>query len=263
MASLSTAQALAFCRTHSTACILTVWPSGMTELSTARQWLQDLGGKIVHEARIEITPAASYLYVMALYAGEDWLESNCWYGEQPLPGGRPSGPFPGCQWKRELCFADGCGCAMHVLVFDAAQCPDIWTEKYSFRAQMASRTGNPGNSCIHLTDDQSRALRLPIAEPTLGGSGMACDASFAYVCARALLNPRSRYFLDVTCAPGEDPQAESWKNGMLRLLSDKQFVARFNLYTQWLADRSCEDTTEHNNGTTLFMPLPGALHDCE
>ena len=240
MASLNTVQALKFCRTHNTACILTVWPSGMAELSTARQWLQDVGGNIVHEARIEVPPAASFLYVMALYAGEDWLESNCWYGEQPLPGGRPSGPFPGCQWKRELCFAEGCGSAMHALVFDAAGCPDVWTEKYAFRAQMASRTGNPGNSCIHLTDDQSRVLRLPPAEAALsgGGDGMACDASFAYVCARALLNPLSRHFLDVTCAPDEDAPGESWRSGALQLLSGKPFVARFNRYTQWLADRS-------------------------
>ena len=41
---------------------------------------------------------------MALYDGEDWLESNCWYMEQPLPEGPPSGPLAGAKWKHALCF---------------------------------------------------------------------------------------------------------------------------------------------------------------
>ena len=42
--------------------------------------------------------------VMALYDGEDWIESNCWYAEQPLESGPPPGPCAGAKWKRALCF---------------------------------------------------------------------------------------------------------------------------------------------------------------
>lgn len=36
------------------------------------------------------------LYVNFSFAdGEDWLETNCWYMEGPLPEGPPDGPFAG------------------------------------------------------------------------------------------------------------------------------------------------------------------------
>lgn len=98
---LSAAAALRFCATSTDAVVLTVWPSGTGQLKDVEQWLTGAQAKVLYSAPVELTSqAAELLTVMALYDGEEWLESNCWYMEQPLPSGPPSGPFAGAKWKQ-------------------------------------------------------------------------------------------------------------------------------------------------------------------
>ena len=96
-------EALQFARTSPNAVVLTVWPSatGHAECSdTVSKWLAGLGVKIVHEETVSIASERSaVLLVMALYAGEDWLESNCWYHEQPLPSGPPRAGASSARWS--------------------------------------------------------------------------------------------------------------------------------------------------------------------
>ena len=215
------ARALTFCQTCPTAVVLTVWPSGRGALDMARQFLTDAGARVVHETEVPLAPHAHILSVLALYWGEEWLESNCYYYEQPLPDGPPAGPFAGAQWKTRLCFKSEA--PLHVFVADAADAPALWQRKYAVRARMADATGNAGNSCIHLTDDQSRALRGP-ARP---GPSAGCDDSYAFSCARCLLHPASLHFLNER-ARGCD-------------LGSEGFVRTLRKYAGWLTDRQCRD----------------------
>ena len=53
---------------------------------------------------------------------------------------------------------------------------------------LARASGNPGNSCIHITDEQTEGvLSAARAGARARASGMACDDSYAFACARALL----------------------------------------------------------------------------
>ena len=102
---LSAASAISYCATSPAAVVLTVWPSGTLCLDRVYEWLESSGAEILHSSTVPLsTPISELLSIMALYDGEDWLESNCWYAEQPLPDGPPSGPYAGAQWKRALCF---------------------------------------------------------------------------------------------------------------------------------------------------------------
>ena len=147
-------QALSFAATSPTAVVLTVWPSGTGQLPLVREWLDRTATTVVHEQSAPIaSELAELLLVMALYDGEDWLESNCWYQEQPLPTGPPQGPFAGAKWKQALCFRNPTSRDPHVFVCDTrTSTSSLWREKYSLRAQLARESGNPGNSCIHLTE---------------------------------------------------------------------------------------------------------------
>jgi len=79
------AAAMAFAARSPSACVVTVWPSGTGQLPAVHGWLRGAGVSIVHETTVPLTSAAAELLaVMALYDGEEWLESNCWYMEQPL-----------------------------------------------------------------------------------------------------------------------------------------------------------------------------------
>ena len=103
-----------------------------------------------------MTESAELLTVMALYNGEEWLESNCWYMEQPLPTGPPTGPFAGAKWKRALCYRNDADHRPHACVCDVSACGgSLWSSKYGIRRTLANKSGNPGNSCIHLTDEQT------------------------------------------------------------------------------------------------------------
>lgn len=166
-----------------------------------RDWLSGANARVVHEAPVLLTTEISELLtIMALYDGEDWLESNVWYMEQPLPSGPPSGPWAGAKWKRELCYRnrDNDQQPRAIVVDVSTATSSLWSGKYAVRRTLASKSGNPGNSCIHLTDAQGATLLAAYqrGERRPGVGGMSCDDSFAYACARALLHPASLKWLE-------------------------------------------------------------------
>ena len=193
-------RSLAHCRTSPSAVVLTLWPSGRHCIDIARAFIASCGAKIVSEHSIEMpidedrtSRLWAQLLTNALYDGEEWLESNCWYSEQPLEElgiglSRPSAPWAGTKWKAALCFRESA--ALRVFVLDVKSATrSLWSEKYGVRAAMSRHSGNAGNSCMHLTDDQTTAMR--------GGRrhGLDCNSSYAFACARALLHPHSLSFL--------------------------------------------------------------------
>jgi hypothetical protein len=117
--------ALRFTASSPAAVVLTVWPSGTGELATVRAWLEDAAARVVHEQPVPLkTELAELLTVMALYEGEEWVESNCWYSEQPLPTGPHEGPYAGAKWKRALCFRNAAASrAPHCFVLDVSPSP--------------------------------------------------------------------------------------------------------------------------------------------
>jgi hypothetical protein len=189
----------AFASSTPSAAIVTVWPSGTNHIDTVSSWLRDSKAHILLKDYVDLkSPLSEILSVMALYDREEWLESNCWYMEQPLPGGPPDGPFSGAEWKRQLCFRN-LDRNLFVFIIDVAECnSNLWSGKYIIRNELAKMSGNPGNSCIHITDDQSSLFddsgRIIIDKPL--GRGMACNDSYAYKCAKVLLNPSSQAFLN-------------------------------------------------------------------
>ena len=209
--------AFRFCCECPAAVILTLWPSGGACRGMAREYLEKCGANVVHEQTVGLRRHAAELSVRALYAGESWLESNCWYEEQPLPEGPPDGPHAGAKWKTALCFRTGDGSGeesngaydddgvddfqLYVFVVDAGNAPLLWQEKYTTRSKMARVSGHPGNSCMHITDSQAGGVLDAGAAPG-AGSGFDCDASYAYACAKVLLHPSGVKFLNETC---EDP----------------------------------------------------------
>lgn len=221
---LSAANAIATCASSPTMVVLTVWPSGNGQVAQIQSWLHDSGAQILHCSTVPLrTSIAELLCVMALYDGEDWLETNHWYMEQPLPGGRPDGPFAGAKWKRELCFK-GSNREPIAIVADVSQAStSLWSEKYTIRAALARASGNPGNSCIHLTDEQDSGV---LAAYRSGGArrlACSCDDSYAYACARALLHPASIAWLN------------SGAGGLaLSELGSPTFRAAWTRYTDWL-----------------------------
>ena len=88
-----------FCRTSPHAVIVTVWPTAHAQAAAARRWVEGCRGKILHDAEVAIGKQGAVATCLALYSGEDWLETNCWYGESPLPTGPPDGPHAGARWK--------------------------------------------------------------------------------------------------------------------------------------------------------------------
>jgi len=78
MSTLLGAPALEFCRSKETAVIATLWPTANSQVGAARQWLADSGATIVHEQSVYVRPEAAVPAMLALYHGEEWLESNCW-----------------------------------------------------------------------------------------------------------------------------------------------------------------------------------------
>lgn len=249
---MDVAEALRFARTSPDAVVLSLWPSAVGQNDAARSFLEANGATVVFETDAELPRGATAaedaetatLLVTALYWGEDWLKTNCWYGEQPLedlgvPGlRRPTERFwPGARWKKELCFRanddddDAAGRRLRVLVADVSRSRGrLWSGKYAVRARMARDTGRAGNSCMHLTDDQSDLVGTTT---TRRGSGTDCNASYAFACARCLLNPTSLEFLR-TCVkrfPRDDDRGS------------REFRDRFGAFCAWLADRNAEDVS--------------------
>ena len=204
------ARALEFCISSPDAVVLTLWPSGYDMCQEqAREYLSECGAKITYETDVTILEHAALHVVRAMYHGEEWLESNCWYEEQPLESGRPDGPHAGAKWKKELCFRtlnSDSVYALRVFVVDAKDARNtLWSSKYSTRSRMATTSGNPGNSCMHLTDDQAGVVLRKDAH--VPATGMGCDDSFAYQCARCLLSEESLHFLNKSCADPEVPES--------------------------------------------------------
>jgi len=244
--------ALRFARTNPNAVVLSLWPSAIghaeTQVDVARAWLRRAGATILHESSLHVPDGASTLLVLAMYWGEDWLRTNCWYGEQPLEGlgvpglSRPTGAWPGAKWKKELCFRPGpspgeeaAATRMHVLVADVGDGDGrsrLWSEKYAVRTAMARDTGRAGNSCMHLTDDQAGIVAGGNGTPRSWGTGTECNASYAFACARCLLNPEAMKFLNY-CAT----EAFVTDND----LQSNDFTRAFDAFCKWLGDRSFED----------------------
>ena len=210
--------ALDFCLTSPNAVILTLWPSGGEKcVEMAKNYLKSCGADIKFYKEIKIKKHAAVPVVRALYHGEDWLESNCWYDEQPLKTGPPSGPHAGAKWKKELCFnsddEDKDNYNLRIFIVNAKKATSLWRKKYSTRSEMARKTGNPGNSCMHITDSQENVL----SRGHVGEGGYACDDSFAFHCARALLDENSLYFLNNVC------------------VDEKNVDKHWDGYTSWLS----------------------------
>lgn len=273
---ISLANALRAARTNPDAVVLSLWPSAIvpplsssstpSQIDVARSYLRNSHVNILHESSIEIPIESSTLLIMAAYWGEDWLRTNCWYGEQPLEElgmEHPTGSWPGAKWKKELCFRqDGLGSTtttaaetgtmrMHVFVavVGGGDGPGrrrrIWADKYSVRAAMARDTRNAGNSCMHLTDDQSSQI-IQIHDRTNenlsgrhGGGGTDCNASYAFACARCLLNPLAMEFM-TECATKLFPKDED--------LVSVEFQNVFGNFCGWLGDCSFEDVVEVEGG---------------
>ena len=237
-------QALRFAAESEHAVVLTAFP-GCQEphLQLVRDWLgalEDVG--VILEKKVVIeTRAAQILAVLALYAGEEWLVSNCWYHEQPLATGEPEGAYPGAQWKRDLCFrGDEAEVTVFVLYVGKGK-PSPWKAKYAFRSRLSSLTGRPGNSCIHITDRQPRggsssedvarereravaaaalaATPQELAAANVTRGSMSCDASYAFACARALLHPSSLSFLKEQAAGGDAIGSEAFKKAWAEYIS--------------------------------------------
>ena len=115
---LAAADARAFCGASPHAVIVTVWPAAHAQAAAARAWVEGYGGKIIHDAELAIAKGGAVATCLALYAGEDWLETNCWYGESPLPEGPPAGPHAGAKWKAALTWTQNA--PLTVLVVDAS-----------------------------------------------------------------------------------------------------------------------------------------------
>jgi len=126
------------------------------------------------------------------------------------------------KWKRDLCFRNASSLNPEVYVLDVSEATrSLWSDKYAIRSSLARRSGNPGNSCIHLTDRQTQEiLARQHGHPERAG-GMGCDDSYAYSCARALLSSESVGFLNSELLAEID-------------LSSDQFSALWASYVDWL-----------------------------
>jgi hypothetical protein len=216
MAMSTDGEALAFCRASPSAVVVTVWPTAHALAHKARAWIEDCGGTVLHAREVDVGRRGAVATCMALYSGEAWLESNCWYGESPLPEGPPEGPHAGAKWKAALTWRRDA--PLTVFVVDAAAAGGaLWSSKYRVREALRREADALGNGCVHLTDDQASALAAwKRGAAAGGGGGYACDSSYAYHCARVLLDASSVAFLN-SC----DCDAP-------------QYAERFAAYATWL-----------------------------
>ena len=217
-------QALEYCCTSENAVVATLWPSaGEVSIPIAEDFFRNSNAAIVSKQTVRLHRSAAVNVVRALYDGEDWLESNCWYHEQPLDSGPPDPPFAGAKWKAALCFnggeRDSSGYfTLLVYVLDASKARSLWSNKYSARSSMSRAANAPGNSCMHLTDSQVDVIHSKTVKGNSNGDSYSCDESYAFQCARCLLDERSVEFLN---SLGEDFSVDP-ENGM------------WHEYTRWL-----------------------------
>jgi len=282
--SSSLERALEFTRNDPDAVVLSLWPSALQvssnnnnnepeQIRVARNYLETNGATIVHEQSIQVSSENAnlpLLLVMASYWGEDWLRTNCWYGEQPLEElglPPPTGSWPGAKWKKELCFrqhdretknniTNQSDFRMHVFVARVSANKNrnqLWANKYSIRANMARDTGHAGNSCMHLTDDQRDMVKESnnnngnsAWQQAGGGLGsMDCNASYAFSCARLLLNPTSLQVLSIL--------AQGFPND--KDLATPSFCEMFGGFCNWLGDRNVRDVKTGTNEWNRPPPM--------
>ncbi|CAE8657279.1 unnamed protein product [Polarella glacialis] len=260
------AAALDFCSSSGSAVVVTVWPSGTSQLEEVRLWLISSGSRIVHSQPVSLSNRISeLLLVMALYQGEEWLESNCWYHEQPLPDGPPASPYAGAKWKHALCFRNQDSRDPFVFVLDVSGAStSLWSDKYRVRSMLARRSGNPGNSCIHLTDDQRNVVGSSNRGSQTGG--YSCDSSYAFACARTLFHPASLGWLNSVGADsalelGSSEFHQAWGTYCDWLLAHDPAVARSpdgNWNAAFPANAQCPPTSPKRQ-----LPISTDIHDAE
>ena len=161
--------------------------------------------------------------------------------------GRPSGPYAGGKWKKALCFRSH-ERFLHIFILDVNKCREnIWLSKYQIRQEMAELSGNPGNSCIHITDDQSEILAKTAntKENQIKYYG-GCNDSYAFSCARCLLNPISVRFLN--CDEIDDIE-----------LGSEKFNAVWERYCKWLIDLNYQDGISDSDKIDKFKNEPLSL----
>ena len=179
----SKGDAFKFCLNSPNAVIIIVWPSGGKAcVEMAKEYVQACGAVMRYYTLVELAKCAAVPLVRAVYHGEEWLEF-------------------GSKWKKEVCFKnsgknnDPEKYSLHVLVADAKSTTSLWRTKHSIREEMARKTGNPGDSCMHITDSQVNEL----SKARCPSSGSSCDSSFAFHCARVLFDDNSLLFLNTVC----------------------------------------------------------------
>ncbi|GMI11346.1 hypothetical protein TrVE_jg4937 [Triparma verrucosa] len=219
--SLSPSSALSFCRNSPSAVVVTVWPRAFSQVQKVRDWLASSEAEVLLEKEVRLKPRSGVATTMALYLGEDWIHSNCWYGESPLPGGPPPPPYAGAKWKAALTFTDDEPIQkLKVFVVDSAKTNGaLWRGKYRIREDLRGEIGGLGNCCLHLTDDQSSTLDS--WDPSKNAGGYSCDSSYAFHCARVLLDESSVALLDSLEYHDENEEA---------------FRSTWDEYEKWLSD---------------------------
>jgi len=129
---------------------------------------------------------------------------------------------------------------LHVFVADVADANvNVWDAKYQVRQSMANATGNDGNVCMHLSDNQAEVIGLKKGLMA-SSTGYGCDSSYAYHTCRMLLNPFSLEFLR--------------RHSDISDLSENKFLERFETYTKWLSDTSWVDFENLETGCKWNRP---------
>ena len=242
--------AIKFCQTSEFAVTICIWPSasGEKNIQFVKNYLENhISCRILYENKLTLELHTAPLIMMAVYDSEEWLETNCWYMEQPLKEGKPSGAWPGAKWKAALCFQETN--PLHVFVVDVSKAKkDIWNEKYSLRAALSERTGYYGNSCMHVSDNQSATIKKKKANSNnnangISSSGYDCADSYAYHCSRIFLNPNVVTFLNQHCKDLD--------------IDDKEFMKKFhfNEFLKWLKDDDFIDYDEENDQFAIPLDI--------
>ena len=292
-------QALRAARMDPQAVVLSLWPSAIpivesdnsntqpkdeeetttaSQIQVGRTYLHECGYTILYETSIDIPREVATLFVLAMYWGEAWLRTNCWYPEQPLEDlgiglRKPTGAWPGATWKTELCFrqqqqqqetaahttpANAKARTMRMHVFVATTSihdpnPEtntnknsrnnrgvLWSKKYAIRDTMADNTGHAGNSCMHLTDDQATILQHPPARTSSSTAGNnSMDCNASYAVACARCL-LNPYALEFLQHQGSKNSTTTTEE----YLQSPDFLETFENFCRWLGDRTYEDIVE-------------------
>ena len=89
-----------FCRTSPHAVIVTVWPTAHAQAAAARRWVEDCGGKILHDAEVAIGKQGAIATCLALYSGEDVARDQLLVRRGPYRD--RDEPHAGARWKAAL-----------------------------------------------------------------------------------------------------------------------------------------------------------------